>query len=424
MEDRIVTVRAQQIIDCKCRPAIEVEVRTESGAVGRGAAPTGTSVGMHEAHVLRDGDPSTYNGLSVHKAVATAVDVIGPALKGMNVFDQRAIDEKMIALDGTPEKKVLGGNTIYSVSIATFRAAAASLRIPLYTYIAGGDIRTVPVPCFNVINGGHFEHLSQSFNEFLIVPYGTDSVDFAIEMAIAVFQKLAHVLTEHLGRKPQVASSYGYAAPSDDPEVILTLMQRAIDACGYTGRIAFALDCASSEMFDKATGTYLLKGKHVTSDELISYAKTLTEKFDLVIIEDLLDENDWEGHRKAVRALDRTIVLGDDLTVTNIAFLKRAYDLKAVEGFVLKPNQVGTITESLNAYRFAVEHNMLAVPSGRSGGVVDDVVMDFSVGLQVPLQKNGAPRSGERIEKLNFLMRANAASPGCRLYDISRLVKF
>ncbi|CDX53634.1 enolase [Mesorhizobium plurifarium] len=424
MQDRIVSVRAQQIIDCKCRPAIEVEVRTESGAVGRGAAPTGTSVGMHEAYVLRDGDPTTYNGLSVHKAVDTAVKVIGPALKGMNVFDQRAIDQKMIALDGTPEKKILGGNTIYSVSIATFRAAAASLKIPLYTHIAGGDIRTVPVPCFNVINGGKYERLTQSFNEFLIVPYGTDSVDLAIEMAVAVFQKLAHVLTEYLGHKPLVASSYGYPAPSDDPEVILALMQRATDACGYTGRIAFALDCASSEMFDKATGTYLLKGKRVTSEELITYAKSLTQKFNLVFIEDLLDENDWEGHQKAVRTLDRTIVLGDDLTVTNIDFLRRAHDLKAVDGFILKPNQVGTITEALDAYRFAADHNMLAVPSGRSGGVVDDVVMDFSVGLQVPLQKNGAPRSGERIEKLNFLMRANAASPGCRLYDISKLVKF
>lgn len=424
MEDRIVSLRAQQIIDCKCRPAIEVEVRTLSGAVGRGAAPTGTSVGMHEAHVLRDGDPSTYNGLSVHKAVAKAMDVIAPALKGMNVFDQRSIDETMIALDGTPEKKVLGGNTIYSVSIAAFRAAADSRRLPLYAHIAGADVQTVPVPCFNVINGGHYEHLTQSFNEFLIVPYGTDSVDFAIEMAVAVFQKLATVLTEHLGHKPQVASSYGYAAPSDDPELILTLMQRAIDACGYTGKIAFALDCASSEMYDRKSGTYLLKSKRVTSNELIGYAKTLAQKFDLVFIEDLLDENDWEGHQKAVQALDRTIVLGDDLTVTNLQFLKRAYELKAVDGFILKPNQVGTITEAFDAYRFAKDHNMLAVPSGRSGGVVDDVVMDFSVGLQVPLQKNGAPRSGERIEKLNFLMRANAASPGCRLYDISHLVKF
>lgn len=424
MVDRIKSVRAQQIIDCKCRPAVEVEIRTENGAVGRGAAPTGTSVGMHEAFVLRDGNPASYKGLSVHKAVDYAVKIIGPALIGMNVSDQRAIDQKMIALDGTPDKSRLGGNTIYSASIAAFRAAADARRIPLYNYIAGRDIRTVPVPCFNVINGGHYETLTQPFNEFLIVPYGTDNVDLAVEMAVAVFQQLGEVLTKHFGHKPQIASSYGYAAPSDDPQVILSIMQEAIEVCGYGGRIAFALDCASSEMYDRDTATYLLKGKRVSTDELIAYAKGLTEKFDLVFIEDLLDENDWDGYTKAARELTRTIVLGDDLIVTNTALLRRAYAARAVHGFILKPNQVGTITEAMDAHRFASEHGMISVPSGRSGGVVDDVVMDFSVGLEVPFQKNGAPRSGERIEKLNFLMRANAASPGCRLYDIKPLLRF
>jgi enolase len=424
MQDRIASVRAQQIIDCKCRPVVEVEIRTENCAVGRGAAPTGTSVGMHEAFVLRDGDSSTYNGLSVHKAVNNAVNIIGPAIIGMNVFDQRAIDEKMIALDGTSDKRRLGGNTIYSVSIAAFRAAADARRIPLYKHIAGNDIRTVPVPCFNVINGGRYDRLIQPFNEFLIVPYGTDSVDFSIEMAVAVFQKLADVLTKHLHRAPQVASSYGYAAPSDDPAAVLSLMQEAVDACGYTGRIALALDCASSEMYDKETGTYLLKGKRIASDELIAYAKELTESFDLVFAEDLLDENDWAGYSKLVKQVTRTIILGDDLTVTNPVLLQKAYETRAIDGFVLKPNQVGTISEAMDAYRFAEAHGMIAVPSGRSGGVVDDVVMDLSVGLQVPFQKNGAPRSGERIEKLNFLMRANTASPGCRLYDIKPLLRF
>jgi enolase len=424
MQGKIQSVIAQQIIDCKCRPAVEVEIRTECGAIGRGAAPTGTSVGMHESFVLRDGDASTYAGLSVHKAVDNAVSVLGAVLIGMNVFDQRAIDETMIALDGTPDKHRLGGNAIYSASIAAFRAAAASRSVPLYEHIAGGAIRTVPVPCFNVINGGRNGDLIQAFNEFLIVPYGTDSIDFAIEMAVAVFLKLSEVLTDFLGHKPQVASSYGYAAPSDDPEVLLGLMQKAIDLCGYTDRIAFALDCASSEMYNKVDKTYLLKGKQVSSDELIAYAKYLTEKFNLVFIEDLLDENDWTGYSKAVRELTRTIVLGDDLTVTNIELLRKAYETRAVDGFVLKPNQVGTITEAMDAYQFAHAHGMIAVPSGRSGGVVAAVVMDFSVGLEVPFQKNGAPRSGERIEKLNFLMRANARSAGCRLYDIRPILRF
>ncbi|WFU11782.1 enolase (plasmid) [Rhizobium sp. CB3090] len=424
MQDKIVSLRAQQIIDCKCRPAVEVEIRTESGAIGLGAAPTGTSVGMYEAFVLRDGDPASYNGLSVHKAVAKAVNIIGPALIGMNVFDQRAIDEKMIALDGTPDKRNLGGNTIYSASIAALRAAAASQRIPLYNHIAGGDIKTVPVPCFNVINGGRYENFIQPFNEFLIVPHGADSIDEAVEMAVAVFHRLNDVLTAYLGHKPQVASSYGYAAPSEDPAVILSMMRRAIDECGYRGRISFALDCASSEIYDATTRTYLLKGERVSSSALIAYVRKLTESFDFVFIEDLLDENDWEGYQKAVQELPRTIILGDDLTVTSLPLLRRAHETHAVDGFILKPNQVGTITEAMDAYRFASEHGMIAVPSGRSGGVVDDVVMDFSVGLQVPFQKNGAPRSGERIEKLNFLMRANARSPGCRLYDIKPLLRF
>jgi enolase len=424
MEDKIASVTAQQIIDCKCRPAVEVEVRTESGASGRGCSPTGSSVGMYEAFILRDGDPETYEGLSVHRAVENVNKTIAPALIGMNVFDQRAIDESMNRLDGTPEKRNLGGNAICSASIACFRAAADSVGQPLYKYIAGGDLETVPVPSFNVINGGRYEGLTQPFNEFMVMPYGADDIDEAVEIGVTVFRELGNVLEKFAGASPRVARSYGYVAPSEDPEVVLSLMRDAVGQCGYGGKVAFALDCASSEMYDKDTRTYLLKGERVTSDVLIAYAKTLSEKFDLVFIEDLLDENDWEGYPKAVKALTRTIVLGDDLTVTNIEFLKKANDLKAVEGFILKPNQVGSITEALDAYRFAQEHQMIAVPSGRSGGVVDDVVMDLSTGLQVPFQKTGAPRSGERIEKLNFLMRANASSPGCRLYDISRLVKF
>ncbi|NIF28423.1 phosphopyruvate hydratase [Pantoea sp. Tr-811] len=424
MADKIVSVLAQQIIDCKCRPAVEVEIRTESGAVGRGAAPTGTSVGMHEAFVLRDGDFSSYGGLTVHKAVEAVTRVIAPAIIGLDVNDQRTIDQVMINLDGTADKHVLGGNAIYSTSIAAFRAAADAKRIPLYNHIAGGAIGTVPVPCFNVVNGGKYSGFTQAFNEFLIVPYKTTRIDHAVEMAVAVFQALNDVLTEYLGHKPAVASSYGYAAPSDDPEVVLRLMRQAIERTPYQGAIAFALDCASSEFYDKQNGTYLLKGQRVTAAELIDYTRQLTEQFDFVFIEDLLDENDWDGYQRAKRELGRTLILGDDLTVTNLGFLQKAYDLQAVDGFILKPNQVGTISEALDAYRFAAQHGMIAVPSGRSGGVVDDVVMDLSVGLQVPFQKNGAPRSGERIEKLNFLMRASARNAGCRLFDIQPLLRF
>lgn len=424
MNSKIKSVHARQIVDCKCRPMVEVDIVTEDGYMGRGCAPTGSSVGMSESFVLRDDDPSEYHGMSVHKAVDNVNKIIAPELVGMDVTDQRSIDQKMINLDGTPEKKVLGGNAIYSTSIAAFRAAAESSHQTLYNYIAGGDIKTVPVPSFNVVNGGHYANLIQPFNEFIIMPYGASTIYESVEMGIDTFQELEKVITKYLGHKPDVAPSYGYAAPSEDPEIILNLISEAIDNCKYTGKIGFAFDCASSEMYDREHNTYLLKGRQVTADELIAYTKMLTEKFNFVFIEDLLDEEDWESYPKANKEITRTNIIGDDFIVTNLNRLQRAYDLNAIDGFILKPNQVGTISEAMDAYEFAKSHNLLAVPSGRAGGVIGDVVMDFAVGLQVGFIKNGAPRSGERIDKLNFLMRACDLAPDCRLSDITPLLKF
>jgi len=417
-------VRARQLIDCRCRPMVEVEVETEGAFVGRGAAPTGQSVGMYEAFVLRDDDPDTYNGLSVHRAVENVRQVIAPALIGMPVDDQRALDDLMIALDGTENKSNLGGNAIYSTSIACFRAAAAAAGVPPYRYLGGDGLATVPVPSFNMVNGGRYGDMVQPFNEFIVMPYKAESIFEAVEMGVTLFDVMSGVIERYAGSPPKVARSYGYVAPSEDPEVVLSLMREAIERCGYADKMAFALDCASSEMYDTATSTYCLKGERVRSDELISYARDLTEKFDFVFIEDLLDENDWDGYPRAVREIPRTIILGDDLIATNLARLQRACDARAVDGFVLKPNQVGTISEALETYAYAVEHDLIAVPSGRSGGVIDDVVMDLSVGLQVAFQKNGAPRSGERIEKLNFLMRAADSIPDCHLADVAGIVKF
>lgn len=424
MSSKIKSVHARQIVDCKCRPMVEVDIVTEDGKLGRGCAPTGSSVGMFESCVLRDNDPNEYHGMSVHKAVDNVNSIIAPALIGIDVHDQRKIDQIMIDLDGTAQKEKLGGNAIYSTSIAAFRAAAESDGMPLYNYIAGGDIKTVPVPSFNVVNGGHYETLTQPFNEFIIMPYGASSIYEAVEMGINTFQELEKVITKYLGHKPAVAPSYGYAAPSEDAEVILELISEAIATCGYTGKIGFAFDCASSEMYDRENNTYLLKGKRVDADELIAYAKMLTEKFNFVFIEDLLDEEDWEHYPKAHQQITRTNIIGDDFIVTNMKRLERAYGLNALDGFILKPNQVGTITEAMDTYHFAQKHNLLAIPSGRAGGVIGDVVMDFAVGLQVGFIKNGAPRSGERIDKLNFLMRACDLAPDCKLSDISPILRF
>lgn len=421
---KITEVKARQLIDCKCRPMVEVDVITEKGSLGRGSAPTGSSVGMYESFVLRDNDPKEYNGMSVHKAVENVNKIIAPALIGREVSGQEEIDKIMIELDGTPDKHNLGGNAIYSASIAAFRAAAGDAGKTLYDYIAGEPVKDVPIPSFNVINGGKYPGLTQAFNEFIVMPYKADSIYEAVEIAVKVFQKLGPVIKNYTKKEPGVGGSYGWIAPSEDPEVLLSLMQEAIDACGYTGKCAFALDCASSEMYDAETKTYYLNGKRLSSDELIGYVKGLTERWNFVFIEDMLDENDWEGYEKAHREITRTLIIADDFTATSKERIARACSTNSIDGFILKPNQVGTISEALDAYRFARERGLLAIPSGRSGGVIGDVVMDLAVGLDVSFIKNGCPRSGERIDKLNFLMRVADLNPGCVMSDISSLVRF
>lgn len=421
---RIKKVHARQIIDCKCRPMVEVDVITEDGSIGTAAAPTGSSVGMHESFVLRDSDPAEYDGMSVHKAVANVNDIIGPALIGMDTLDLDAIDRKMIELDGTDNKSKLGGNAIYSVSVAAYRAAAASLKRPLYDYIAGGDIKTVPIPSFNVLNGGNNAGIKQAFNEFIVMPYRASDIEQAVEIAVKVFNRLGKVIREYTGSEPRVGGSFGWCAPSEDPEVCLNLIQKAIDDCGYTEQCAFALDCAMSEMYDRESKTYYLNGKQVTTDEVIAYVKALTEKYNFVFIEDMLDEDDWDGFEKAHKEIIRTFIIADDFTVSNPERIRKAYARDSIDGFILKPNQVGTISEALESHRFANEHGLFSITSGRSGGVVGDVVMDLAVGLQIPFIKNGCPRSGERIDKLNFLMRVKDNYPGCHMAKIDDIVKF
>ena len=396
---------------------------TDDGHIGTGAAPTGSSVGMYESFVLRDGDPGEYRGLSVHQAVANVNEIIAPRLIGMDVTDQAAIDRAMIQLDGTPDKHILGGNAIYSVSVAAYRAAAASAGVPLYDYIAQGGVRTVPTPSFNVLNGGNNNGIKQAFNEFLVMPYRAADIEQAVEIAVLVFQELGRVIQEYTGAPPLVGGSYGWCAPSEDPAVCLDLIAQAIANCGYTDQCAFALDCASTEMYEQGKG-YYLNGEYLTSAELVAYAKGLTERYNFVFIEDLLDEDDWAGYQLAHREITRTLIIADDLTVSNQARIQRAHESRSIDGFILKPNQVGTITEALEAHRYAQEHGLLSITSGRSGGVVGDVVMDLAVGLQIPFIKNGCPRSGERIDKLNFLMRVKDTHPGCHMSSIDHLVRF
>ena len=421
---KIASVRARQTIDCNCRPMVEVDVVTDGGFLGRGAAPTGKSVGKYESFVLRDEDPNEYRGMGVRRAVRNVNETIAPKLIGMDVDDQEAIDGLMNEIDGTENKSRLGGNAIYSTSIACFRAAAACRKIPLYQYIAGGTIKSVPVPSFNMINGGRNGSVCQSINEFLVVPWRSTSIEKAVEAATLIFAEVGKVIESRCGRPALVGRSMGWVAPSEDPREIFDILREAIHRAGFANLCSFALDAAASEMYDEASGRYTMNGRQLSSAELVDYYVSLSEELPLLFMEDILDENDWEGYRLAHQKIQKSLIIADDLTATNAKRLQKAKAFEAIDGFILKPNQVGSITEAMEAYRYAKKQNWVAIPSGRSGGVIDDVVMDFSVGLGVPFQKNGCPRSGERIEKLNFLIRASDLNGACPMADISSYVRF
>ena len=421
---RIARVHARQIIDCKCRPMVEVDVVTEDGSIGTGAAPTGSSVGAYESMVLRDGDPAEYDGMSVHKAVDHVNRIISQAMVGRDVRNQEALDRIMMDLDGTPDKHILGGNAIYSVSVAIYRAAAAYERRPLYDKIADGKIKTVPIPSFNVLNGGNNNGIRQAVNEFILMPYRASDIEQAVEIGVKVFKRLGEVIRKETGKPAAVGGSYGWCAPFEDPEACLDLIGQAVSDCGYEQECAFALDAAASEMFDKKTGTYYMNGRQLSTGELVAYYKKLSEKYRFVFLEDILDEDDWEGFKLAHREISRSLIIGDDFTVSNLSRIRKAVENDSIDGFILKPNQVGTITEALEAHYYAAERGLLSITSGRSGGVVGDVVMDLAAGLQIPFIKNGCPRSGERIDKLNFLLRVKDSYEGCHMAKIGDKVRF
>lgn len=420
----ITGISARQILDCRARPLLEVEIRTAGGGVGLGSSPTGQSVGAHEAVVLRDGDPADYEGLSVHGAVRIVSDVITPALVGREIPDQQSFDAILLELDGTPDKRLLGGNTLCSASIAFLRAQAREAGIPVYQSVARGPLRTIPVPTFNVINGGRNGGVVQAFNEFIVVPYGAEDIYEAVEMGVRIFDALGPIVDKASSHGPGVGKSFGYTAPYSNPARNIELIEEAVTASRLDGLVAVALDCASSEMFDPVTGTYELDGDRVDGDVLIEYVRVLTEEHDVLFVEDLLAEDDWTGFSRAVDRLPRTLVIGDDLIVSNRQRLERAIRDRAVEGFILKPNQVGTVTEALEAFDTATAGGLVTIPSGRSGGVVDDIVQDLSIGLQVPFQKCGAPRSGERISYLNSLMRAGGDISGSQLARLETMARF
>jgi enolase len=400
----IVSLNAREILDSKARPMVEADVWTAAGVMGRGASPCGTSVGAHEAFVLRDGGPR-YGGLGVRQAVRHVTETIFPAIRGMAVLDQRAVDLRMAALDGTPDKSRLGANAIYAVSIAVARAAAAARGIPLYRHLGGEEAVRLPVPMFNMINGGTFGNVRMEIQEFHLIPARADRYSEALRMGVEIYGALATVITGRYGKdRLHVGSSAGYGAPLSDPAKVLDLLLEAAEAAGYGGQCRVGLDCAASHFYDPAAGRYRLGGEAVGRDEVIALLERLARSHDLFMIEDPLQEDDFDGFAALTRRIP-TMIVGDDLFVGSLARLKHGVELGAANAMVLKPNMVGTITEAMDAARYAQAHDYRIVGSGRAGGSIDDPIPDIAVAVGAPLVKFGAPRTGERLGKQNCLLR-------------------
>lgn len=402
---------------------LEVDVLTEGGALGRAASPSGVSAGEHEAFVLRDHNPEWFDGLSVFKCIDIVKNVIQPALVGMDVLNQKAIDEKLIALDGTEYKTNLGGNTLYSVSLACLKAACKTLNIPMYEYLAKKPITTIPLPTYNIISGGSYQKGSMPFQEITVVPYKAESLMEAVHIGWKMFELTPVVISEHTGEPAKRGSLSGWQAPTTDPIACFELMQEIAQRCGCEDKIAYATDCASSEFYNEERKTYDFVDRELDTDEMIGYLKEMTERFPFLYCEDVLQENDWEGWTKANQILDRTIIIGDDFTVTNIKRLQKAYELKACGGFIFKPNQIGTVTECLAAQAFADECGMITVPSIRAGAVVNDSIFDMAVAFGAPCTKQGPPRNGERTYGVNFLSRVADLYPEAKPFDFTTIAR-
>ena len=404
-EIRITGVRCREVIDSKARPMVETDVLTSSGHKGRSSSPCGTSVGSGEAHALRDGG-KRLKGIGVRKAVRNVLEIIAPALVGQAVTRQEAIDARMIDLDGTSRKTRLGGNAIYSVSVAVARAAAQAVGLPLYRYLGTQERYTLPIPLFNVVNGGVYGDSRIEMQEFMLLPTNADGYRTALFMGMEVFYELEDTIRRKFGAKAlRMGHSAGYAAPVGDPEVVIEMILDAVAEAGFEGRFEVALDCAASEFYDCEKDTYNFLGRDMARDEMIHYLVELSEKFPIFLIEDPLHDGDYDGFAMATSMLrPLPLVAGDDLFATNIRHLEVGHQAESAQAMIFKPNMVGTVTEAMQAARWADEHSVLPIPSIRSGGGVDDPIPDFSVAIGAPLMKSGAPRSGERIACHNRLL--------------------
>ncbi len=397
-------VKGREVLDCRGNPTVEVEVVTKAGVFGRASVPSGRSRGRHEAFELRDGE-KRYHGKGVLKAVKNVNEIIAPMLKGKDVTKQREIDELMIELDGTENKSKLGANAIVGVSLASAKAAANALGIPLYRYIGGINAHILPVPVLDLIEGGKLAATNLDFQEHQVMPVGAKSFSDAIRMGMEVYYELGKILAKKYGKHSLNLGVEGGYAPlgMNDPREALDLELKAIEELGYANEFVLSLDCAATHLYNRDTGKYTLMGKELTREELIDFYKSLVSTYPIKSIEDPLEEEDFEGFAELTRTLNIQIV-GDDLFVTNIKRLRKGIEMKAANALLLKVNQIGTLSEALDAAELAFRNGYAVQVSERSGQTEDAWLADLAVGLNAGQIKTGVTRS-ERTAQYNQLFR-------------------
>ena len=405
----IAKVIGRQILDSRGNPTVEVDVITTSGVLGRAAVPSGASTGIHEAVELRDGDPAAYLGKGVLKAVANVNSLIDTALKGFDVCDQKAIDSALIELDGTENKSKLGANAILGVSLAAARAAADESGLSLFKYIGGVGAVTMPVPMMNILNGGSHADNKIDIQEFMVMPFGADSFSQGLQWGTEIFHHLKGVLKEK-GMSTNVGDEGGFAPNLGSNEEAIQVVIQAIEKAGFKPGedVYIALDAASSEFYDKNTGEYVFEstGTRMSSAEMVAFWIDWSDKYPILSIEDGLDEDDWDGWKLATDALgDKVQLVGDDLFVTNTKRLNRGIEGGYANSILVKVNQIGTLTETIEAVQMATRNGYTSVMSHRSGETEDNTIADLAVALSCGQIKTGSASRSDRMAKYNQLLR-------------------
>ncbi len=422
---KISEIKGREILDSRGNPTVEAEVILENGVMGRASVPSGASTGENEALELRDEDEHRYNGKGVSKAVSNINERIAPALRGCSVYDQRGLDCMMLELDGTSTKCNLGANAILGVSLAIAKAAAKACGMPLYRYIGGVNAHVLPIPMMNLLNGGRHSDAPIAFQEFMIRPIGAGSIRQAVQMGAEVFGALKSVLKKR-GYSTGVGDEGGFAPALNDTEEALDILVQAIKTAGYTPGtdITLALDCAASEYHRDGVYDYTLfegpKGKKLTSREQVDYLERLIERYPIDSIEDGMGENDWEGWAMLTERIgNRCQLVGDDLFVTNVKYLGKGIELNCANSVLVKVNQIGTLTETLDTIEMARRNGYTTIISHRSGETEDTTIADIAVALNAGQIKTGSMSRSDRTAKYNQLIRIEEELRGAARYGVS-----